>query len=73
MSRLVLYLGGPEAEAGQKYWLAMSDKGYLCCACDVADMAGFVIPRDTYHEADPAVSQDPRGWNYTAILPLEVD
>ena len=74
-TKLVFYLGGPEAEKGIRWWYV---KGGVLCGCALALRVGVEIPRSTYTDANPdfsaEVTRDTRhGWNYTAILPLEVD
>ena len=74
-TKLVFYLGGPEAERGNNWWYV---KGGVLCGCALALSVGVKIPLSTYSDANPDVSAEvaryPRhGWNYTAILPLEVD
>ncbi len=76
MTKWVFYVGGPEAIPNNSIWSTSWDEGEDC-------LYGFVlalelearIPRNTYRNADPKVSQyvyGKTGRNHTALLPLEV-
>ena len=74
---------GPRAIKDERFWCYSDPLGGKRNACAVALEYGFVIPVNTYKEADHRVSQvvwrswisTPKliGTNDTAILPLEVD
>ena len=67
---LRFYRGGPVAAKGHMYWVAAD--GTFGCA--VASGVGAIIPRSTYLNADPDVSElqsGKVGLNHTALLPIE--
>lgn len=68
-NRLVFFLNGPKAVPGACVWETLTGAR----GCWVAVVARAKIPLDTYENADPKVSQDKKGCNKTAILPLEID
>ena len=79
MTRWVFYLGGPRAIPDASIWSTPeveAGRGDCHYGCAVARRAGARIPRNTYHDADPWVSQyefGGTGSNLTALLPMEVD
>ena len=76
-TKWVFYLGGPEAVPFFSIWSAPWEEGMPSAfGCFVADAVGAHIPKNTYRQADPHVSQcisGNTGSNHTALLPLEVD
>ena len=81
-TKLVFYLGGPQAVKGSNYWRTSIKGGYGATGCHVAIEVGASISRDTYSHADPKLSvvstfcdyhKKREGLNTTAILSLEVD
>ena len=71
--------GGPRAIPDASIWSTPegeAGRGDCHYGCAVARRAGARIPRNTYHDADPWVSQyefGGTGSNLTALLPIEVD
>ena len=68
---LRFYRGGPVAVRGYEWWVT-ADGSF---GCSVAIGVGAIIPRTTYLDADPGMSQgrdsDAAGLNKTALLPIE--
>ena len=71
---LRFYPGGPRAVRGYDHWVDANGNN----GCDIVMFTGAKIPWQTYHNADPRVSQrekynDSRiGHNDTALIPIEV-
>ena len=81
-TKLVFFLGGPQAVKGSNYWRTSIKGGHGVLGCQVAIEVGASISRDTYSHAAPKLSvvstfcdyhKKTEGKNTTAILPLEVD
>ena len=67
---LRFYPGGPQAIRGSAYWRTRNH----ISGCWIARRVGAHIPRDTYGDADPHLSQEwygRGGVNRTALLPIE--
>ena len=80
-TKLVFYLGGPQAVKGWNYWRTSIKSGAIFGSQIVAG-AGIKMSRYTYCHAIPKLSatshfcyrhKKMEGLNTTAILPLEVD
>ena len=73
---LRFYTGGPQAIRGTVYWRTRNRISAVewVSGCWIAWRVGAHIPRDTYGDADPHLSQERHGWggvNRTALLPIE--
>ena len=67
----VFFRGGPEAVRGGFAWETRNPR---CAGCKMIRLKGADIPSDTFHSADPELSQSvigKRGFNHTALLPWE--
>ncbi len=75
MTRWQFWLGGPQAFDGISLWYTIEDYRTIY-GCLLAESVGIEIPKETFNGSEPLISQyveEGRGYNDTAILPLEID